>query len=61
MAFVDVDDTNSLFNYKDNAWSAGGITGEFHSTHHSTSMAGAQVIFGPFTGKYCLISSTLLC
>ena len=54
MTFVNVDDTSSLFNYKDNSWSLGGISGEFDSTHHSTSTAGAQVIFGPFTGKYTL-------
>ena len=54
MTFVNVDDTSSLFNYKDNAWSLGGISGEFDSTHHSTSTAGAQVSFVPFTGKYTL-------
>ena len=50
MASTEVDDTDSLFDYKDDAWTSGGQTGDLDGTSHSTDTAGAQVIFGPFTG-----------
>ena len=52
MASEEVDDTDSLFDYKDDAWALGGQAGEFDGTSHSTSMAGAQVVFGPFSGMH---------
>ena len=52
MASEEVDDADSRFNYKDNAWISGGQAGEFDGTSHSTSMAGAQVVFGPFIGAH---------
>ncbi|KAH8113968.1 hypothetical protein DFH11DRAFT_1771668 [Phellopilus nigrolimitatus] len=54
-----VDDTDPRFNYKDNAWTAGGQSGEFDSTAHSSSVAGAQVVFGPFTGTSIAVFSTV--
>lgn len=49
-----VDDTDPRFDYKDDAWTAGGQTGEFGGTSHSTSTGGAMVKFGPFTGAFRL-------
>ena len=53
MSFVQVDDTDPRFDYKDNVWISGGQSEEFDSTSHSSSTAGAEVTFGPFTGMFC--------
>ena len=46
------DDTDSRFDYKDSDWTAGGESGEFDGTSHSSTTAGAMVVFGPFQGAH---------
>lgn len=48
---VDIDDTDSRFDYKDESWQLGFAIVAFNSTFHTTSTAGAQVVFGPFYGE----------
>ncbi|KAL5522753.1 hypothetical protein ACEPAG_8771 [Sanghuangporus baumii] len=59
MSSIAVDDTDSRFDYKDDSWAAGGQTGEFEGTSHSTSTGGAMVTFGPFTGTSIAVFSTV--
>ncbi|KAL5481070.1 hypothetical protein ACEPAI_10011 [Sanghuangporus weigelae] len=59
MSSITVDDTDSHFDYKDDSWAAGGQTGEFEGTSHSTSTGGAMVTFGPFTGTSIAVFSTV--
>ena len=57
MSTIQVDDTDSRFTYKDSFWVAGGQAGEFDNTSHSSTVAGAQVAFGPFNGTHSYSSS----
>ncbi|KAL5522986.1 hypothetical protein ACEPAF_1253 [Sanghuangporus sanghuang] len=59
MSSITVDDTDSRFDYKDSSWTADGQTGEFEGTSHSTSIGGAMVTFGPFTGSSIAVFSTI--
>ncbi|EJC99234.1 uncharacterized protein FOMMEDRAFT_160827 [Fomitiporia mediterranea MF3/22] len=59
MSSTIVDDTDSRFNYKDNAWKPSGQSGELDSTSHSTSLAGAVLQFGPFTGTSVTVFGTV--
>ncbi|KAL5498970.1 hypothetical protein ACEPAH_1488 [Sanghuangporus vaninii] len=59
MSSITVDDTDSRFDYKDNSWTASGQTGELDGTSHSTSIGGAMVTFGPFTGSSIAVFSTI--